>query len=151
MAGLLLPAPVIFIVLIVLILFGTVRKPGRGSGRMHLDLRGEWSSIRSALFMAKGVDPRVGRDLGDTLPDHDAIRSKIWARMLLAILMGNLLYLVSSPLLPKAAVLNGERISVLPGLVDIWFCLFVIGVLSLIHPPDRRRSSKSDNRNDRQV
>jgi hypothetical protein len=115
---------------------------------MHSDLRGEWSSFRGALFMAKGVDPGVGRDVGDTLPDEEARRSRIWARLLLAILLGNLLYFASSPLLPAAAVLNGERVSALPALLDIWFCLFVFGVLSLVRPLGRRRNSKSTTRND---
>lgn len=150
MAGLLQPVHLIFIALIVIILFGPGKLPdfGRGLGRMHSDLRGEWSSFRGALFMAKGVDPGVGRDVGDMLPDDEARRSKIWARVLLAILLGNLLYFVSSPLLPGVAVLNGERVSALPAIVDIWFCVFVFGVLSLVHAPDRQRNSKSDNRND---
>jgi hypothetical protein len=88
--------------------------------------------------MAKGVDPGVGRDVGDMLPDEEALRSKIWARMLLAILLGNLLYFVSSPLLPGAAALNGEKVSALPALVNIWFCVFVFGVLSLVRPPGQR-------------
>jgi hypothetical protein len=98
--------------------------------------------------MAKGVDPGVGRDVGDMLPDEEACRSKTWARLLLAILLGNLLYFVSSPLLPSAAVLNGERLSALPALVDIWFCLFVFGVLTLVRPLGQRRNSKPTNRNE---
>jgi hypothetical protein len=123
-------------------------EPGQGLGRMHSDLRGESSSFRRALFMAKGVDPGVGQDVGDLLPDEDARRSNIWSRMLLAILLGTLLYFVSSPLLPGGAVLNGETVSALPALVDIWFCLFVFGVLSLVRLLDRERNSKSKTRND---
>jgi TatA/E family protein of Tat protein translocase len=150
MGGLLQPVHLVFILLIVLILFGPGKLPehGRGMGGMHSDLRGEWSSFRNALFMAKGVDPGVGRDVGDMLPDEEARRSKTWARMLLAILLGNLLYFVSSPLLPAAAVLNGEKVSALPALVDIWFCVLVFGVLSLIRPPGQRRNSKPTTRNE---
>src|ERR1039458_2868374 len=102
MGALLQPVHLIFILVIVVILFGPGKLPnlGRGLGRMHSDLRGEWSSFRGALFMAKGVDPGVGRDVGDMLPDEEVRRSKILARMLLAILLGNLFYFVSSPLLP---------------------------------------------------
>ena len=150
MGGLLQPVHLFFILVIVLILFGPGKLPelGRRLGRMHSDLRGEWSSFRGVLFMAKGVDPGVGRDVGDMLPDEEGRRSKTWARLLIAILLGNLLYFVSSPLLPAAAVLNGERVSALPPLVDIWFCLFVFGVLSLVRPLGRRRNSKFTTQND---
>ena len=119
MEGLLQPGHLFFILLIVLILFGPGKLPefGQRLERMHSDLRGEWSSFRNALFMAKGVDPAVGRDVGDMLPDKEALRSKIWARILLAILLGNLLYFVSSPLRPRAATLNGERVSAFPALL----------------------------------
>jgi hypothetical protein len=148
MGGLLQPTHVVFILLIVLILFGPGKLPdaGRRLGRMHSDLRGEWSSFRGALFMAKGVDPGVGRDVGDMLPDEEARRSKTWARLLLAILLGNLLYFVSSPLLPAVAVLNGDRVSALPAVVDIWFCLFAFGVLSFVGLLDRQRNSKPTTR-----
>ena len=148
MAGLLQPVHLVFILLIVLILFGPGKLPelGRRWGRMHSDLRGEWSSFRGALFMAKGVDPGVGRDVGDMLPDEEAHRSRTWARLLLAILLGNLFYFVSSPLLPAAAALNGKSVSAVPALVDIWFCLFVFGVLSLVGPLGRRRNSKPTTR-----
>ena len=150
MGSLLQPAHLFIIFVIVVVLFGLGKLPelGRGLGRMHSDLRGEWSSFRGALFMAKGVDPGVGRDVGDMLPDEETRRSKIWVRILFAILLGNLLYFVSSPLLPVAAVLNGDRVSALPALVDIWFCLLVFGVLSLVHPLGQRRNPKSKSRNE---
>ena len=150
MGGLLQPAHLVFIVLIILILFGPGKLPKLGWGftRIRPDLRGEWSSFLKALFMAKGVDPGVGRDVGDMLPDEEARRSRTWARLLLAILLGNLLYFVSSPLLPATAVLNGERVSALPALVDIWFCLFVFGVLSLVRPSGPRRNSKPTTRDE---
>jgi hypothetical protein len=84
------------------------------------------------LFMAKGVDPGVGRDVGDMLPDEDARQTATWLRVLVAILLGNTLYFLSSPLLPAAARLNGQETSALPALVDIWFCVFVYGILSLV-------------------
>jgi hypothetical protein len=150
MASLVQPDHLFFILLILLILFSPGKLPelGHSFGRMHSDLRGEWSSFRGALFMAKGVDPSVGRDVRDMLPDDDARRSKIWARLLLAILLGNLLYFTSTPLLPAATVLNGQSVSALPALVDIWFCLLVFGVLSLVRPQRRGRNSKSTTRND---
>jgi len=139
------PSHLIFILLIVLILFGPGKLPelGRGLGRLHSSLRGEWSSLRGALFMAKGVDPEVGRDVGDMLPDEDAQRNKTWLRILLAILLGNTLYFLFSPFLPAAARFDWERTSALPPLVDTWFCLFMFGILNLAVVLDRRRNHKS--------
>jgi len=150
MGGLLQPAHLFFILLIVLILFGAGKLPELGqrfAQRMHTDLRGEWSGFRGALFMAKGVDPGVGRDVGDMLPDEEARQSQTWARLLIAILLGNLLYFASSPILPAAAVFNGERVSALPALVDIWCCLLAFGVLSLARPSRKRPNSKPTNLN----
>jgi hypothetical protein len=146
MAGLLTPTHLFFILLIVLILFGPgkLQDIGRGLGRMHSDLRG---GFRAALFMAKGVDPEVGRDVGDMLPDEDALRRKTWAQLLTAIVLGNLLYFASSPLLPAAARMSFETSSVLPTLVDIWYCALAFGVLSFVVLRNRRRNSKSTTRN----
>jgi len=143
------PSHLIFILLIVLILFGPgkLSELGRGLGRLHSSLRGEWSSLRGALFMAKGVDPEVGRDVGDMLPDEDAQRSKTWLRILLAILLGNTLYFLFSPFLPPAARLNWEGSSALPALVDIWFCLFMFGCLNIGVALDKWRKSKSARHN----
>jgi hypothetical protein len=136
MSNLLRPDHLFFIFLIVLILFG----PGKltnfaqGLGRMHLSLRGQWGSFRGALFMAKGVDPAVGRDVGDMLEDEEARQGKLWVRVLLAILLGNVLYVASSPLLAPAAALHGEHFSMVPALVDSWCCLLAFGILGLLHP-----------------
>jgi len=146
MEGLFQPIHLVFVLLIVLILFGPGKLPNI-VGRLHSSLRGEWSSLRGALFMAKGVDPAIGRDVGDMLPDADAHRSKTWLRILLAILLGNTLYFLLSPFLPAAARFNWETISALPPLVDTWFCLFMFGILNLAAVLDRRRNYKSTKRN----
>jgi hypothetical protein len=91
MAGLLRPDCVCFVLLFVLILFGPRKLPGRDMRHMHSGLR---SDLRAALFMAKGVDPGVGRDVGDMLPDEEARQTKAWARILVAILLGILAYLI---------------------------------------------------------
>jgi TatA/E family protein of Tat protein translocase len=142
--GLLTPTHLFFILLIVLILFGPGKLPeiGRGLGRGLSDFRGVWCELRGALFMAKGVDPAVGRDVGDMLPDEDARRSRTWFIYLLAILIGNTLYFLSSPLLPAAARMNEGSSPGLPALVDLWFCLFVFGVLNLAASLRRRNPPK---------
>ena len=88
----------------------------------------------------------VGRDVGDMLPDREARRNRIWAKALVAALLGNLLYFASSPFLPVAARLTGERVSALPALADIWFCVLMYGALNFIRPsgarPRKRKSEK---------
>jgi hypothetical protein len=145
MGDLLQPTHLIFILLILLILFGPGRLPKLGEGlrRFHSNLRGEWSAYRGALFMAKGVDPSVGRDVGDMLPDKDAGRSNLWFRCLLAILIGNTLYFASTPLLPTAARMDATSSPGLAGLVDIWFCLIALGVLNLAALFRRRSGPKN--------
>jgi hypothetical protein len=81
--------------------------------------------------MAKGVDPTVGRDVGDMLPDEETGRSRRWFVGLLAILVGNTIYLLSLPLLPVAARMGAGSGITIPGLVDLCFCTFVFGLLSL--------------------
>ena len=143
MGGLLQPVHLFFILFIVLILFGPWKLPDlrKGLGREISEFS------RRALFMAKGVDPGVGRDVGDMLPDEEAHRSKIWTRLLFAVLLGNTFYFLSSPLLPAAARFNGERISAIPALVDIWFCALVFGILNLVWVLDQRRNSKPKTQN----
>jgi len=128
MAELLQPVHLIFILIIVVILFGPgrVSELGRGLARLHFD--------RGRLFMAKGVDPSIGRDVGDMLPDTEARRHRIWAKLLVATLLGNLLYFASWPLLPIAVRLSGNRIPVLPAVVDLWFCVLTFGVLGRLRP-----------------
>jgi len=144
MESLLQPVHLFFILLIVLLIFGPGKLPDTGKrlGRALLDWRGQWSNLRGALFMAKGVDPAVGRDVGDMLPDEDASRSSRWFLFLLAILIGNTLYFISSPLLPAAAQMGEGSSPGLPALVDLWFCIFVFGALNLPALLHRRNKPK---------
>jgi sec-independent protein translocase protein TatA len=139
------PSHLVFILIIILILFGPGKLPELGNTlrRAHLDWRGQWGNLRGALFMAKGVDPAVGRDVGDMLPDADAHRSRLWFLFLLAVLIGNTLYFLSSPFLPAAAPMGGGSSPGLPALIDLWFCFFAFGVLNL--PGLLRRRNKPRN------
>jgi mttA/Hcf106 family protein len=142
--SLLTPSHLFFILLIVLILFGPGELPdiGQWFGRSASRFRGVFSELRGALFMAKGVDPAVGRDVGDMLPDEEARRSKTWFIYLLAILIGNTLYFLAWPLLPAAARMDEGSSPGLPALVDLWFCLFAFGVLNLAALLRRRNPPK---------
>ena len=143
MSGLLQPAHLLFILLIVLILFRPdPAKVQRGFRRWQSDLRDQFN----ALFMAKNVDPGVGPDGGDKFPDEEARQTATWFRVLVAILLGNTLYFLSSPLLPAAARLNGEETSALPALIDIWLCVLVYGILNLIPALNRWRNTKTKTR-----
>ena len=53
-----------------------------------------------------------------------------WTKFLIAILLGNSFYYVVSPYLPAAAQHRAYRPD-LGTLVDLWFCLFVFGILEL--------------------
>jgi TatA/E family protein of Tat protein translocase len=134
MHGLLQPVHLFFILLIVLILFGPGKLPelGKSLGRSVSDLRGVPSSFRNAVFMAKGVDPEIGRDVGDMLPDENLRRDQTWYLILLAILIGNTIYFLLSPTLPAAARLDTGLSSGLPALVDLWISLLVFGLLNLL-------------------
>jgi TatA/E family protein of Tat protein translocase len=137
MEGMLQPTHLFFILLIVLVIFGPGKLPdlGKGLGKGIREFRD------GALFMAKGVDPNIGRDVRDVLPDEDAIRRRTWFIYLLAILIGNALYFLSSPFLPAAARLDAGLSSGLPALIDLWLCAFVFGVLSLV---SRRQNTRED-------
>jgi hypothetical protein len=124
-------------------LFKALRRGSLDFRRALLDFRGQWSNLRGALFMAKGVDPAVGRDVGDMLPDEDTRRSSTWFLCLLAILIGNTLYFIFSPFLPPAAQMHEGSSPGLPVVVDLWFCFFVFGVLSL--PALLRRRNRPKN------
>jgi len=134
MHGLLTPTHLVFILLIILILFGPGKLPriGEGLGRGVSDLRGEWSHLRSAAFMAKGVDPAIGRDVGDMLPDKNWSRTRTLYLCLLAILIGDTIYFLLSPTLPAAARMDTGLRNGLPALVDLWICLLVFGFLNLL-------------------
>jgi TatA/E family protein of Tat protein translocase len=137
MKGMFQPVQLIFILLIVLIWFGPEKLPdlGRGLRRAVDEFRRALLCglrFRGALFIAKGVDPSVGRDVGDMLPDENARRSRVWLRWLLAILIGNRLYIASSQFLPAEARLDAGSSPGLPALIDLWFCLFSFGVLCLV-------------------
>ena len=90
--------------------------------------------------MAKGVDPAVGRDVGDMLPDEQTTRSIGWFLCLLAFLIGNTLYFFLSPLLPAAARLGGGSSPGFAALVDLWFCVLAFGALTLARM--RRKGKK---------
>ena len=94
----------LFFILVIVFIFFRLDVPylGRDLGRRMAHFRGQWSDLRGALFMAKGVDPAVGRDVGDMLPDEETARSRSWFLCLLAFLIGNTMYLFLSPLLPAA-------------------------------------------------
>ena len=121
-------------VLVLLLLFGSGRflEVAQRLERLDSDLRGEWRRFRAALLMTKEVGPGADGEARDVLPDDEARRSKTQARMLLAFLMGNMVYFALSPFLPSAAVLNAARFPGVPVLVDMWFCLMAFGLLNLV-------------------
>ncbi len=135
MDSLLQPVHLIFILLIVIILFGPGKLPklGKGLGRGISDLRGQWGHLRGAVFMAQGVDPEIGRDVGDMLPEENWNRTKTLYLCLLALLIGNTIYFLLSPILPATARMDAGLSSGLPALVDLWICLLVFGFLNLLN------------------
>ncbi len=128
------PSHVVFLLLIVLILFGPGKLPdlGRGLRRATSHLRGVPSEFRNAVFMAKGVDPNVGRDLGDMLPDDSARHYETLYLCLLALLIGNSIYFLILPFLPAVARIDAGFAKGLPAIVDVWICLLVFGMLELL-------------------
>jgi TatA/E family protein of Tat protein translocase len=145
MDTLLQPPHVVFILLIALILFGPGKLPrlGESLGRSVADLRGQWSNFRGAAFMAKGVDPRVGRDVGDMLPDEHRNRNEVLYLCLLALLIGNTLYFISLGVLPAGVRMDLGSLSGVPALVDLWICLLVFGLLNLLRIKHRHNRAKS--------
>lgn len=139
MAALHQPVHLFFILLVVLIVFGPGKLPQLGGDFMRsvANLRGHPSAFRRVLFMAKGVNPDVGRDVGDMLPDEHAKRQELWYLVLLAILIGNTVYFLLSLILPAAARMDSAGGSGLPALVDIWICALVFGLLSLLRLANR--------------
>jgi TatA/E family protein of Tat protein translocase len=134
MDSLLQPAHLIFILLIVILLFGPGKLPklGEGLGRGISNLRGQWGHLRGAVFMAQGVDPEIGRDVGDMLPDENWSRTRTLYLCLLALLLGNTIYFLVSPTLPATARMDSGLSSGLPVFVDLWICLLVFGFLNLL-------------------
>ncbi len=65
-----------------------------------------------------------------------------WLKYLVAILLGNGLYFTLSPYLPPIAQHRVYRLD-LGTVVDLWFCLFVYGVLELVSFVRGRRSRPS--------
>jgi hypothetical protein len=134
MDSLLQPIHLVFILVIVIILFGPGKLPihGKGLRRGISGLRCQRSHLRGAVFMAQGVDPEIGRDVGDMLPDKGLSRTGILYLCLLALLIGNTLYFLLSPILPAAARMGTVLSSGLPALVDLWICLLILGFLNLL-------------------
>jgi len=150
MASLFQPSHLIFVLIIIIIMFGPGRLPKVGEGfrrgasefrRGWLNWRGQWSNLRGALFMAKGVDPAIGRDVGDMLPDEDTHRSVAWFLCLVSILLGNTLYFICSPFLPAAVRMGASSKPSLPVFVDLLFCV-VVGALNLLALLRGRNSPK---------
>ena len=133
MNGLLHVTDLVLFVFVVFVLFrsGLILRVAQRLDRLDSDLRGEWRSLCAALLMTKEAVPGADAEAKDMLPGDESRRSKAQARMLLAFLMGNLLYFFSSPFLPSAAVLNAARFPGVPVLVDMWFCVMMFGILNL--------------------
>src|SRR5690348_13390829 len=102
MSGILQPEHLVFLVVILVILFGPgeLSELGKGLGHGVSEMRDGRGVFRSVLFMAKGIDPAVGRDVGDMLPDDEAQHRKLWARCVVAMGSGNLMYFAAAPFLP---------------------------------------------------
>ncbi|HEV2500844.1 MAG TPA: hypothetical protein VGY31_14825 [Terriglobia bacterium] len=58
------------------------------------------------------------------------IRFRRWIKYLVAVIVGNILYFESAPLLPPAA--RHHSLVDWGTFVDLWFCLFVYGVIELV-------------------
>ncbi len=138
------PSHLIFILMILLILFGPGRLPdlGRGFRRATSHLRGVPSEFRNAVFMAKGVDPSVGRDVGDMLPDDPAKHYETVYLCLLALLIGNTIYFLILPLLPEPARIDAGFASGLPAVVDLLICIMVFGMLELLRLVHQQRKPR---------
>ena len=134
MNGLLHFTDTLLFVLVLLLLFSSGRflDVAQRLERLDSDLRGEWRSFCAALLMPKDDGPGADAEARDICADDETRRRKVQARMLLAFLMGSLLYFVSSPFLPSAAVLNAARFPGVPVLVDMWFCVMAFGFLTLV-------------------
>jgi TatA/E family protein of Tat protein translocase len=144
MESLLQPIHVILILAIVIIIFGPGKLPdlGKGLERGISHLHGHRSQLRGALFMAQGVDPQIGRDVGEMLPDEHWTLSRILSTLLIAFLVGNVIYFLVSPFLPATARMGSGASRGLPALTDLWICVMVFGCLNLFIRLHRSHKSK---------
>ena len=128
MEGLFQPTHSFVILLIVLIVF-------RSNGFSKHGLFNRRDRNRS-LWLTKRVRPEFVRDVsGNTAmkSSHDKrMVSTVgrWLKFLIAVLLGNGLYFTLSPYLPPAARHQMYRLD-LGTVVDLWFCLFVYGLMEL--------------------
>ncbi|MGH9344705.1 MAG: hypothetical protein ACRD19_13210 [Terriglobia bacterium] len=58
------------------------------------------------------------------------LRFSRWIKYLVAVIAGNILYFKSAPFLPPGA--RHHRLVDWGTFVDLWFCLFVYGIIELI-------------------
>jgi len=131
MESLLQPIHLILILAIVIMMFGPGKLPDHGKG-FRRGTSGSRSHLLGTVFMAQGVDPEIGRDVGDMLPSEGLNRTTILYLCSLALLIGNTLYFLLSPILPAAARMGTILNSGLPALVDLWICLLIFGFLNLL-------------------
>ena len=109
MQGLLQPTHGLFILFVVLVIFGPGGPSALGQG------------LRQGV---ESMTPTLGRLL----------------KFLIAILLGNGLYFALSPYLPPPA--QHHATLDLGTLVDLWFCLFVYGIMELGHFLAEHRKNK---------
>ena len=110
---------------------GRLPNHGKGCGRGISGLRSGRNHLLGAVFIAQRVDPEIGCDVGAMLPTKGLSRTGIFYLFLLAILIGNTLYFLLSPILPAAARMGKVFAFGLPVLVDLWICSLILGLLSL--------------------
>lgn len=67
-----------------------------------------------------------------------AIRWRWWIKYLAAVIVGNALYFKLAPHLPPGA--RHHNLLDWGTFVDLWFCLFVYGVIELVYSLARKRS-----------
>jgi hypothetical protein len=98
--------------------------------------------LRPRLDPSRGVQVEIPPDVAkDRRRKASAVRKQRWIKALLAVLLGNAAYHFSLPSLPPA--MRHEPFKADLGiLVDLWFCLFVYGLIELgLYLWRRRRRS----------